>query len=255
MTKCIECLNIDTFARLNKETQKEEMRNMLKEYRARTQKKEVKMYECEICMGEFPRNEMYRAACGDMFCMDCWKDNFRTHVNTSTETFSCMQTGCGLAIEYNTIVEQNMHDGDQKLLTAYSTQVTFSAYQDKIKECPKCFSKVFLTTDNMKVSCPVCKFDFCRECRKTYHPDYPTCGEYMQHLVALQRAENEKIEYNNDIKPCPNPACHVSIYKDGGCQWMHCDKCGSYFCWVCMQVTNNHQHRPGQVCTPHGKLV
>ena len=44
------------------------------------------------------------------------------------------------------------------------------------------------------------------------------------------------------------------MVKDGGCQWMHCSKCNAYFCWICLQVTDDHAHKPGQNCIPHGDL-
>ena len=61
-----------------------------------------------------------------------------------------------------------------------------------------------------------------------------------------------KMIWSEAVKPCPG--CGVPILKDGGDDWMYCCKCGTYFHWVCLQVTNNHAHKPGQVCKPHGDL-
>ena len=118
-----------------------------------------------------------------------------------------------------------------------------------MKTCPHCQVESFVETpsETNKCSNPQCNKEFCGLCSCQCHPGH-TCEQYASFLIA------QKInpKWSKDLKPCPN--CHVPILKDGGCQWMHCTQCNAFFCWVCLQVTNDHCHKEGQVCTPHGDL-
>ncbi|ORY11830.1 hypothetical protein BCR34DRAFT_564736 [Clohesyomyces aquaticus] len=40
-------------------------------------------------------------------------------------------------------------------------------------------------------------------------------------------------------KKCPNAACRIRMYKDGGCAHMTCKKCGANFCWSCKVMWKN----------------
>ena len=52
--------------------------------------------------------------------------------------------------------------------------------------------------------------------------------------------------WSENLKQCPG--CNVPIFKSGGCQWFRCIMCNTHFCWFCMQITDDHKHKPGQVC-------
>jgi hypothetical protein len=40
-------------------------------------------------------------------------------------------------------------------------------------------------------------------------------------------------------KPCPT--CKVPIHKNGGCNHMHCERCGQNFCWTCLMAFSHSE--------------
>ena len=213
------------------------------------------LYSCEICgKEEIPAEKMFSLTCGHAFCLDCWRASFKTHVNQSQEFFQCMQDGCEMVVEMQHVMEYNLHNGDDKVMQRYSTSCNLLRGKDNIKVCPKCHTNTTVESQGFKVVCSSCGYTYCKVCLNDYHEGI-TCEEYQTFKLAKMEAENEKILSTCEMKPCPNPSCHTPILKNGGCQWMQCAKCKTYFCWICMQETNDHAHKPGQQCHPHGELV
>ena len=170
---------------------------------------EQKLYECEICVEDITKDQMFQAGCGHMFCLNCWYENFREHVRTSTDEYHCLKNGCKHCLDFKEIVEGNLHNGDMKLLDVYSTQISFAKFNDEIIDCPKCFAKLSNDPEKQKacqnekrIQCPMCQYEFCRECHSDYHPQYSTCDEYRQHLEELKNSEKKLIEYDDSLKPC-----------------------------------------------------
>ena len=246
----IETLDLNEFDKLSDDEQHKLMLEYVANYRKLHAKPEKKTYTCDICFEDgLTKQNMYQPKCGHAFCLNCWKESFEIHVEKIQEHFKCIQDGCGCVVEISDINQYNIYNDNVKLLENYSNQLTAHAFSENIKDCPKCGTRSFVQTNKECVNCPNCRYSFCGNCYEDHHPGQ-TCGQYK----AYKKAQNSEPIYSNDLKPCPNPSCRIPIFKDGGCQWMHCTTCGSYFCWICLQVTNNHQHRPGQVCNPHGDL-
>ena len=50
--------------------------------------------------------------------------------------------------------------------------------------------------------------------------------------------EDSEAWLKNNTKPCPK--CSAPIMKNSGCMHMECRKCGTQFCWICLEITKRH---------------
>jgi hypothetical protein len=114
-----------------------------------------------------------------------------------------------------------------------------------IKSCPVEGCKGFYMADDIKdmgkkgykfLNCPTCHGNICVSCESTYL--------YGRHQCNTSKIL--KIEFNESIKPCPNPDCKNVIEKNEGCLTMVCGGnpdnpaqaimgggCGAVWCWEC----------------------
>lgn len=54
------------------------------------------------------------------------------------------------------------------------------------------------------------------------------------------------------VRPCPNPACGVAIYKDGGCDHVTCGACDAHICWRCGKTFDDAGDCYGHLDDAHG---
>ena len=81
-----------------------------------------------------------------------------------------------------------------------------------------------------------------QDCSKTYclyhsnaHSADINCEEYELSIAKETRMNEMAIKaMGDDVKPCPQ--CQFRIFKNGGCNHMHCVKCGTSFCWLCSEI-------------------
>lgn len=69
--------------------------------------------------------------------------------------------------------------------------------------------------------------EFCTQCRSNHH--FGPCNQIDEASDAVILA---------GTKPCPT--CSSRVEKNGGCQHMTC-RCGTHFCWTCLQVYQPNQ--------------
>ena len=83
-------------------------------------------------------------------------------------------------------------------------------------------SSTFSEPKPSSIRCLSCNRWICELCHLG-HGRTTTCDAHSALLGIL----DSQIE---GCKPCPN--CTVPIFKDGGCNHMHCTRCGYEFCWI-----------------------
>ena len=246
--KTIELTTLEDLFKYSKEDQKQIIKHLINEYRKANQPREEITIECEVCYTEYPKRECYATECGHYFCKECYKEQWESFIIEPQTYFKCMEHDCECVVPYIDILNNHFYN-DENELNIYIEALTNRNFALNISSCPKCDLQTFSDSNKKFIKCPNqnCGYFYCKMCKEDAHEN-KTCLEYQNYLVALDRAKKANI-YNDIFKPCPN--CNCTIEKNGGCQWMQCSRCGGYFCWVCLQVTNNHAHRQGQVCRPH----
>lgn len=103
------------------------------------------------------------------------------------------------------------------------------------RNCPRpnCPGGSLFQANDTFALCGVCKLPFCPQCQEVNHPNQ-TCEEAQQQRLEESDEERSTAELKNQIsKKCPN--CQSFIMKDGGCDHVHCEKCGFHFCWICLE--------------------
>uniref|UniRef100_T1L539 RBR-type E3 ubiquitin transferase n=1 Tax=Tetranychus urticae TaxID=32264 RepID=T1L539_TETUR len=97
---------------------------------------------------------------------------------------------------------------------------------------------------NKLILCPYCDFAFCPSCKSSYHGVSP-CKDFadkrkksLSFLYGKQFLTQQLTEFMSRLwlkeksKQCPN--CYFSIEKIDGCNKIHCFRCNSNFCWLCL---------------------
>ena len=106
---------------------------------------ETQLFECEICLQEgLQQDQMYTASCGHSFCLNCWRNNFKSHINHSSEPLKCMKENCNCQISIEDIERYNFHEENTELFNRYKTQLLFYTHGDRLKICPKCETKIIV---------------------------------------------------------------------------------------------------------------
>jgi len=114
------------------------------------------------------------------------------------------------------------------------TQLLLETQFGKSLHCPAC-SKLFIDdSPPIHAICAYCATKFCSKCEiPTWHSDFPNCETY-------QKSKGSVGTVDIKARNCPNKNCSVSIFKDGGCNHMTCEKCKIQFCWICMEIIPAH---------------
>ena len=149
------------------------------------------------------------------------------------------------------IVMNNFYNDDIKLLERYSLSIFLHENENHTCKCYDCDKWYVFKDGQQEVICTQCQKHICSKCCHDYHPGI-SCEKQREIEISKEKGEYELV-WTDTEKECPY--CHVAIQKKEGCQWLFCPMCKSYFCWICMQVTNDHAHRPGQVCKSYMKVI
>jgi ariadne-1 len=90
------------------------------------------------------------------------------------------------------------------------------------------------------VNCTNCGKAFCFECVEDAHQpiDCETLQTWKTRSRKAASGEDSEAWLKNNTKNCPK--CSAPIMKNSGCMHMDCRKCGTAFCWICMEITNRH---------------
>jgi parkin len=112
---------------------------------------------------------------------------------------------------------------------------------------PDCGCGMLPENNGRSLTCPECRFNFCRECKAEYHRGPCNVAAPLNNQAVGQgqqidparlnrsrwdEATRNFIQSNDMIKQCPN--CQTYIEKNRGCMHMTCTRCRFEFCWLCM---------------------
>ena len=196
---------------------------------------------CEICYGDFSKDELWCLPCGHSFCMECWKGHVTAIVGQGQSRIPCMQVGCACRLPLTaveTIVSKEVYNN----LMHYVIDLQVSQ-NDALTTCPNphCSKPLYLLGSRNRLcnvlKCVYCKFEFCFQCSEKSHAP-STCSEVKRwNLITDDQLMEQRI-FGENCKKCPN--CHAIIEKNEGCNHMTCLKCRHEFCWLCMQPWSTH---------------
>lgn len=236
--------------------------NELKKRNEKVEEERMKKLEensemCDICYDEVLPEEMVKNRCGHSFCKTCMISHILQGIQANGKDIYKMKCpektcSCKITIDFvRSLLDDFSYYKYCHLLTSAWIE---NNKQMNMKYCVnnKCDKILYHTQvyeTNVSAICD-CQTDMCLKCGKTNHKP-ATCEHWKQweDLMAKDGLNWKWIRENS--RKCPNPSCSAYVEKNGGCQWMRCSKCGCFYCWVCMQVTNDHVHRNGQVCRPY----
>ncbi|KAL7717707.1 RBR-type E3 ubiquitin transferase [Entamoeba marina] len=211
---------------------------------------------CDVCYDDVIPNDMITNRCGHSFCRNCMRDHVLTSMRESGKTvgkIKCLSSGCNCCVtidivrmllddysfyKYCELLIGSFIEGNKDVICRYCCN----------EKCNKVLHyKAQYFGGGISAIC-YCQTNMCLLCGEENHRP-ATCEMWSKWQEILKKDGLNLKWMRENSRPCPK--CGAYIEKNGGCQWMACYKCHAYFCWVCMQVTNNHQHKPGQVCKPY----
>jgi hypothetical protein len=83
-----------------------------------------------------------------------------------------------------------------------------------------------------QVHCPGCEQRYCAQCKALWH-DKKTCQQYRaEHPDMRDETEVQTLADMAKVGAKRCPCCQSLIIKDGGCDHMLCEACGSNFSWM-----------------------
>jgi hypothetical protein len=86
-----------------------------------------------------------------------------------------------------------------------------------------------------KRSCPECETSWCLECGQQPYHDRKICQGPVEKLNEIFKdlEGEEREQAMAEVRICPNKNCQVVVYRDGGCDHLHCKQCSTHFCYRC----------------------
>ncbi len=206
--------------------------------------------ECGICMEATNCIQLSRdPKCKHRFCMECLKEYLRCSANDlnalSTGLLICPGTNCSEQIP-DYIVQALA--GKETLKRLHASLLKLAANKNKsLFAClnPSCDSVMDIEEAcSSKVACNSCNQTSCSQCLVTPFHEGWSCQMYKTALTsqgAQAMFDAEKKRNPQNFKNCP--ICNTDIYKDKGCNLMHCSNCQEKFCWECIQVISRENYK------------
>jgi hypothetical protein len=131
---------------------------------------------------------------------------------------------------------KGLDDDDMRIIETYGAKRATQIRASTIRiPCPVEDCRGMLST-NMK--CMSCDTKACKECFAVLSDDSPE-----EHKCCQDDLESAKL-IQKECKLCPNPSCHVPIFKIEGCRQMFCTKCKTCFDWTSLEILKGNIHNP-----------
>ena len=195
------------------------------------QKKEINENDCPICLDNI--TEGYRLQlCGHKFCHSCIAMELSETLQNNPE-FPLVCSHCKIEGDDNGICVRDL----QNILTYDELQTLWERSLAKyigqnsklFFQCytPSC-SQIFKHNSEKIFECDYCLKIYCKKCKSDAHGDGDCDDEARKKLLDDLRKSGK------DIKECPK--CSYVIEKNEGCHKMHCIKCHTIFCWLCLEI-------------------
>ena len=213
--------------------------------------------KCEICMETTNCIQLSREQeCTHRFCPQCLKTYLRssaTNLNAlSTGILTCPGTDCPVPIPDYVV---QAITGKHILKKLHTSLLKLAASKNKhlfICLNPDCDNVMDIQDAcSSKVVCGSCNQASCSQCLVTPYHEGWSCQMYKTALTshgAEAMFEAAKKREPHKFKKCP--VCNADIYKEMGCNLIHCSKCHEKFCWECHRVITqeNYRHFQGGKC-------
>ncbi|OAG38960.1 hypothetical protein AYO21_06838 [Fonsecaea monophora] len=186
--------------------------------------------ECPCCFSTV--EDPVKIHCGHTYCRGCF-EGLCEEVKHHKVPIVCFgnSSHCGQVVSLKELKEILRHDKFEAVLEA-SIGAHIRSQPDKMQYCPTpdC-PTIYKVSDEASVfTCVNCLTSICAKCRKLSH-DGLTCQQARDESTASR--ETERFKKQNNIKDCP--ACGTAMYKEGGCNHMVCQGCGTHLCWLCLE--------------------
>lgn len=224
-------------------------------------------HDCAVCYENKPgRHCVMIVACCHVVCNDCIRDYVQTCVSSGTvrDGIKCLQVECDVKVrecQLKELLSENLFEQykDQKFKFAVESN-------QKLTYCPRkgCGNVAFILDyddeERIMGHCRQCQFYFCVYCRKAHHgrqyclmkaderkkilDEYVNASSSIKKIFEQQYSKKQLNEWVNDNlsqqwidekgKSCPK--CKAIIEKYSGCNKVVCVKCGTAFCWMCLEI-------------------
>jgi hypothetical protein len=164
--------------------------------------------ECPICLDDLQKIKriVLTLPCGHTYCRKCIIGYVREEIQNRLE-IPCPHPTCQQILDLKGLINR----------------VRIKQAQKRTRRPNACPSVRCLGT-LVNFECDVCHLRVCRECGELQH-----LGRSCQPQI---RASYRKIQ--QEARPCPH--CQVLIYKDGGCNNVHCRRCNTSFDWETLRT-------------------
>eukprot|EP00050_Salpingoeca_kvevrii_P019425 m.85895 g.85895 ORF g.85895 m.85895 type:complete len:465 (-) comp8411_c0_seq1:183-1577(-) len=229
-------------------------------------------FQCVICFDDYLGEEMKKlSACGHLYCRDCITEHCNVQIREGTvNDIRC--PNCGVDIQAGDI--QSLVSPE--IWVRYDRLMLQRLLDQETVSCPRCQQPAYRDEGEKTLGmCPNCTFNFCLLCEKTYHKGSNCAIEDLRSVVEeYLEAEGERrtaleTKYGQEVltqlvshtlseryienssQQCPS--CKSPISKIDGCNKMHCMRCHTFFCWLCLKVLDKsnpyaHFNQEGAAC-------
>jgi ariadne-1 len=213
---------------------------------------EEELVRCPACFEDLPRQACFSLCCAHFFCRECFEGQLCAHISDGPACvlMTCPAFQCSVPVALSTVMSLCR---DPSVQTRYVKFLThhFIGMNARMRFCPGsgCEQIAYGRSFKNNVECGECGEHFCFKCGGEAHD--PCSCEQLRLWNIKCIDDNETLVYlDNRTRPCPS--CRISMEVDAiNCGYMKCRSCAAFFCWHCMQVTDDHRHRGGQSCNKY----
>jgi len=208
------------------------------------QENNKQLKKCEICLEEFSllNSNNYFLTCNCTIHDKCFDEYVKSQVEQNNLPIKC--PSCGKDVHPNFIQESlNLN---QELLTKYfkfSMNKFLNEYNNEYSSCPTpgCEYAFFFNKGEFRFSCPLCKKEYCLNCKDEWHKNL-TCQQYRD-TKNVDKLDKQFMDFVTGAKFKMCPRCKFWVEKNQGCNHMRC-RCGADFCYLCgefMDMKKGHK--------------
>ena len=238
---------------------------------------------CFYCLGT---QQLLKLKCKHHICQGCLVENLQNLskgtamvcYGSNKDVTGSDETNCGETISMIWVNQANI---DVDKIEAFESALNDIHYKIKrATTCNKCKNHyIRRNTSDVRLSCDVCKFDFCFICGNQWKNGERICGNGCSNedplITALttRSSVTAKINLSNQeivvplARLCVNCGhyCERQASSDGKldrCKHTHCPRCNAVFCHACLSLYNTNTGKWPFKCsgteatgTTHGAYV
>eukprot|EP01083_Nonionella_stella_P096829 272244_1 len=198
---------------------------------------------CQICLEE-KENILTTSKCGHKLCKTCMRMYIKSASNKLI--IQCPQFECSSLLSQYYDIKCVLTNGEySKMYLKDVLRNLSSRYHSLLKQMcltKTCFHEI--PSDQIiggKFECCDCNQSWCIDCRSPWHEGFNCDESYSDKQNAISdillNCALITIGYVSNVpstRSCPN--CNEAITHNSGCKHMHCIRCGTNFCFVCLVV-------------------